>query len=701
MKKYLITTFILIHGMILVSQSSIAQQKKYSFRDLEKLVLEKDADVQAARKQVEAAAYYKAVGNQSKWPGLSMFYRYTPDNLAFDDNGTFGSHYLDIRLSQDLISLVERNPQNKSRNANKALQEANFAAAKNDILLSFRLSYIDVLEDSLRVAYYSKLDTVFTALLKLKKGRFDYQEDLLIDLLTMQKEAIHNRTLLNFSKNNLTHRKHLIAENLGISANAIEWSKQEAVDFRHALSVAEADSIQNAEIDLLQARASLEYSRTYKSSQRFRLSPFIGYQLRANRFATKKSSAEIGLRASLPLSVFSNQHENEQAQLRGDAWQLKAQKARRILLDKIERKQEKYRFLKEQIVDDQMLLRLIKEKENVQKNKQIASIKSLKTTPGLLLELAVEKYKTELSIHILRLEREKLLYEIMHLAGTKIPPKAERLDALSPAMQPDSSEVAIPATKAFWVWNPVDLIEDVEKSRQFFSICRTNHINKIYLSFNKGVVEQFLAGDQGRLFLQKLNANHISFSALMGDAQWVTSTTQNELKSKLNAFAKVQHTLADSLQFEAIHLDIEPQSLQNWAQNKRALLEKTVATVTDIKRVLSAQKTPVNLELDIPASFAKIDSALFKELVLQTDVVTLMAYGNHFGSIEKAAKPTILFLTNLHKPFVIGINAALFDSDKAVLDMASRLTGTYENNPNFHGFAIHDYHRFKDLTKRE
>ncbi len=700
-RKHLITIFILLSGMIWVSQPCFAQQIKYSFRQLEKLVLEKDADVQASHKQVEAAAYYRTPGNQSKLPNLSMFYRYTPDNLAFDDNGTFGSQYLNIRLSQDLISLIGESPQKRSRKANIALQEANFAAAKNDILFSFRLSYIDVLEDSLRVFYYSKLDTVLTALLKLTKNRFDYQEDLLIDVLTIQKEAIHNRALINFSKNNLKHRKHLIAENLGIPADAIEWSKQEPVDLRHAMSLSKADSIQNAEIDLLQARASLEYSRTYKSPQHFRLAPFIGYQFRANRFAATKSSAEIGLRASLPLSVFSNQHENEQAQLLGDAWQLKAQKARQILLDKIERKQEKYRFLNEQIADEKMLLRLIKEKETVQKNKQIAAIKSLKTTPGLLLKLSVEKYKTELNIHILNLEKDKLLYEIMHLAGTTMPPKVERLKSLSPATQPDSSEIAPPATRAFWVWNPADLIEDAEKSRRLFSICRTNNINKIYLSFNKGVVEQFLSGDKGMLFLQKLNANHISLSALMGDAEWVKSTTRDALKSKLNTFAKVQHALADSLQFEAIHLDIEPQSLQNWSQNKRSLLEKTVKTVRDIKLILSAQKTPVKLELDIPASFAKIDSALFKDLVLQTDIVTLMAYRNHFDKIEKAAEPTIMLLTNLHKPFVIGLNAGLFDSDNAVLDMAVRITGNYENDPNFHGFAIHDYHRFKELIKRE
>lgn len=687
-------TFILALWLSLfLQQPAPAQVAPYALEDLEALLLQKDPEILASRSDATLQQLLLSRKQAKKWPALTSFYRYTPDDLSLSDRDLLGRQYFSLRLSQDILQYFKTGSGDADAlQAVLSVQEQKQTMTENDLLLSIREQYIDVLQDSLRVLYYTKLDDVYTRLLGLGKTRYDYQEDLLIDVLSMEKEALHTRALITYYQNRLRLGKQTIAATLGIAPQEVSWTLprlQHPVNFTLLTSTAEND---NAEINYLHARANSAAYAQPSSAGSLRLSPFIGLQVRANRFGQVKSSPEFGLRASLPLSLFTRKTNLQQMNiLHRNLWNLKAEKRQQEMRRQLQFLQQDYQFLQAQIADKHHLLKLIAEKRRLQNERQQAGIKRIRSKPEVALQLLAEKIKAELDERLLSLERDRKVYQAVHAAGLRrFPEKAA-----------DAAPATIPAaqvgTQALWVWNPQTVLQNPEAQQAFLALCKELNINKIYLSCNRKAVE-ILRGDQ--TFLAQLNKRKITWSALLGEPAWMDSLSRKKITARLDAVLTLNRALADSLQMRALHLDIEPQALADWQSAKTERLQQLAATVVFIHEHLHDRGTKTPVELDIPPYFDRVDETVLAQLLRQVNSVTIMAYRKDLVAHTDMLSGTLRLLNDLHKPFVIGLDASLFASRSELQSAILQLTEKYRANPNFRGFAIHDFNRIHQLTMR-
>jgi len=656
------------------------------------LVVERDADIRAAQARSEAQRYRRAALRTTTWPTLSAFYRYTKDDPLFDVNDFVGSQYLSVRLSQDIVPLLRPTTHSEEFAAQIDLSEHTTRQTTADALLAFRQTYIDLLQDSVRVVYYSKLDSVYAELLKIKNTRYLFQEDLLTEVLDIEQDLFHYRALGQYHANNLRLRKQSIAAYLNLDLSDVVWDD---IDLQHPVDLNRLtrDAAENnPRVQTLAARASLEYSRESTRNGRFRLSPFVGFQLRGRSTGQARTSPEIGVRLSLPLATFARRR-TQPYTLLGDAWMLRQEKAKQSIRDEIALLKTRYAFLQAQIADAQKLLRLIREKERLQQDRREAELQDRRTSPGILLILQAQKYKVELRKRLLEYERHRTTYEIMHRAGLNWMPPAGAVT--TNPVPPDAGRI-----RALWVWNPGSIVDGGANQRAFFALCQDYRVNHIYLSLNKRFMMRLQADSAGVAFLRQLKAANITVSALMGEPSWLTPEHRDNLIRKLQLVMDCNETLTDSLRFSAVHLDIEPQSLPEWSDNKPQLLQRLLELTHGARDFLDSQHHDYTLELDIPPLFAKVDAGMLERLVKLADSVTIMAYQDSFDRVLKATKTTVGILSEANTPFVIGIKSDHFDDGRALGQFEQRLIGQFESNPDFAGVAIHDFHRFKHIAMR-
>jgi hypothetical protein len=247
-----------------------------------------------------------------------------------------------------------------------------------------------------------------------------------------------------------------------------------------------------------------------------------------------------------------------------------------------------------------------------------------------------------------------------HRAGRGGPPVARRpllglasalplLLALRPWRAAASGGDFVRLPKAMWVWRL-----DPSGLAALGEFARRQGITRALISLGASWRARLAAGDRGEIErLRTLAAGGLSLVALAGDAAW--ARRPRPLPRALDELAAIQarHGL-----FEALHLDVEPHTLEEWRSTKEARA-RLMAGLVDLLDAVHARLPQWPLEIALHPLHAQAplpDGTNALEAIARRVVVAcLMAYRIGAHRIIERALPGIAVLGRLDKPWRIGV----------------------------------------------
>ncbi|RMF63572.1 MAG: hypothetical protein D6743_10545, partial [Calditrichaeota bacterium] len=199
-----------------------------SFHELEQRVLEQSYEVAAQQRLLEALQNKDAAERAAFWPQLRTFYRYAPDEFFLPEDGFNSKHYFSVRLSQDIVRLTKvRSGKSRAAAAESEIGRLQLRDKQREALLTFRTTYLDLLEDRSRVEHYKRLVEIYRKLHDIQVVRQQHREALRLDVLQAEEQLLEYQGLLDFYRNRLTHTRALLADYLTLSPEQIRLEDTE------------------------------------------------------------------------------------------------------------------------------------------------------------------------------------------------------------------------------------------------------------------------------------------------------------------------------------------------------------------------------------------------------------------------------------------------------------------------------------------
>lgn len=296
-------------------------------------------------------------------------------------------------------------------------------------------------------------------------------------------------------------------------------------------------------------------------------------------------------------------------------------------------------------------------------------LNDLEFNPVSSLNLIDEMLSVE--IEMLDLQQE------MYLQLLDIITKTPGTEPLSILMPYEIKEMTIPALikqKAVYIWSDAQLKYDATYIDEYL---RLNKISTAIISVRKDGKNKMQAIE----LIDKLKASKINSELLIGNNDLLTD------KAPLQTIAVIVSGI-DASKISAIHLDVEPHTLSDWASNKEKYLDLYVELIKNVK-VYCIEKG-WKLNVSIPVFYP--EEAL-KNIYAFADNVYLMAYEhNNAEFIIKKVKEE--FALGADKT-IIALRAADFknrnDFEKLVNEISTTL--------NTSRFALHDLESFIKLDE--
>jgi len=673
----------LAFGFIFFGQLYSAQ----NFREFEKKILREDKRVQAANFQLEAAQKKLVAAQLSHWPNLTASYRYLPDRLDLTDDELVVSNSVILRLSQDLIEVTKRRSA-KIRGA-KAEVEKNKLAVKQSVslvLLEFRSHVLDLLEAKQQAESHKTQTKALNEIHKIAKKQHEFGELLLAGLLEIEKKLNLNRSLVKYFEERIRYfTDEVFHANLPLAA--FELPKN-SISKEHVLKLIETNDFAARK---LESQTEIERARVnYSGENSFRLAPYVGWRHRWDSFGEAKGSAEFGVRLSFPLLFPALGKESQQRLLEAKALQRSADHARIKTKSQLAEILNQRALLEIHLQAAKTDLLIAKEKQRVENEKYVRLPKVAATDKMKLLQLDVEVEKNKIRLREIKFQQARSVFEIAAICGVLWPEELVAADA----GQQKSQGLAI------WIWETERYLENSKKQTELIDFCLTRKVTQVHLSVNSTVARLDFS-KRLQTLVEKMHKNEILVSALIGDSNWVFRRNRRNLEKRVNFICEFNADANVSAKFDAVHLDVEPQSLPNWQENKSRLLHLLVETVAQTKSMLSVKSPELKLELDLPTYFQKTSKAAVEQLLLLADEITLMAYERK--NVKKVLRTLRDFTETVDlngRKITVGLNTKDFADENEVLSLMAEMQKNETFAHRFNGFALHDYVRFQNVVEK-
>lgn len=694
-RLFLITSI----SIICAYNPAIAVEEKHTFKDLENLAIEQDYTVAALLQKLQATESKRAAASAQYLPRFSTHYRFFGDGLNLV-NEDFGSkHFLSLRLSQDLIKLTRvRSKRIDSINAEMDILKSQLQQAKRLAVLEFRNDYVEILQNRSRILYYEKLIKTYEKLLEIKQNRFKEQEELLTEVLQIEKELINVKGLYTYYQTQIEKQKNILAEFFALNPSEITWDETGLTHANIHEDKLLALAVQNSDgFRLNQARSRLADVRAKTAMyENFMLTPFLGLRVRGDKIKKLKTAPEVGVSFSIPLwfnSIRSQKHKQFKSQ--SNSSRLEAEGEVLELKEDLISVLHEYQLLAVQIKNKDDILDLFKEKARIQRSRHNNGLRNLKLDAVHLLELEAEIAVQRLERTIYKYEQDKLYYELIYLSGLIRP------EDFSHHLSKDRDIAKNDFTRALWLWNAAEVLKENSK-KDFIDFCQARGINKVFVSINKKVLSSIEHAQDLRTFIADLHDADLKVSALMGEPIWVYEKNRQNLIRRIQFVLEYNTNANDRARFDAIHLDIEPHALAEWGDHKSYLINNLAETITLAKQTVSHGIPKLELEIDLPTFYHKVDRAALEKIVQNVDLVTVMAYERPTSeSVMKSVANIVELVNRMDKKFLIGFNAKDFNEEKRLEDLIRNVGMKVSIDASFSGLAIHDYHHYRDLIKNK
>jgi len=257
-----------------------------------------------------------------------------------------------------------------------------------------------------------------------------------------------------------------------------------------------------------------------------------------------------------------------------------------------------------------------------------------------------------------------------------------------------------PGTRGLWVWR-TEFLDHLDDTEFFVDLLRVRKIRTVFLY----VTESDLLSRAHELarFLDLAERRHIQVQALNGEHKWLVNGRQQLAARFADQVIKFNSRNPYGRQFSAIHIDVEPHTLQAWQQPTRK--EELLFAYIELLDVLKPARASLPLVVDVPVWFAdrQIDGIRLSDIVMRrTDAVVYMAYGTKIDRRNKLIARITAEASANSRRFWIGVSAdrrhlcpqplpEIFEADLQELEASLNAVSA------FAGVAIHDFDRYRDL----
>ncbi len=261
--------------------------------------------------------------------------------------------------------------------------------------------------------------------------------------------------------------------------------------------------------------------------------------------------------------------------------------------------------------------------------------------------------------------------------------------------------------RALWVWN-TSFLEDSGALSELLKFTRKRRIQTLFLYTSTHRLEE--KPELYRKFLERAHRANLVVQALNGTPEWTLREERHEPRAFLNAVLVFNRMGQPAERFDAVHLDVEPQSLRRWtaeapAEVRRNLAEQYLDFLKWARRKTRDDRLP--LAVDIPVAFNGIQleaSPLLVAVLEQVDEVALMAYLDKPAEVLAASHAALEHAGHMGKRVWVGLSA-----DPAHLPpvkpgrklepelekLAQSVERSLARRPAFRGVAIHDYDHYR------
>lgn len=279
------------------------------------------------------------------------------------------------------------------------------------------------------------------------------------------------------------------------------------------------------------------------------------------------------------------------------------------------------------------------------------------------------------------------------------------LMAASGSYAADAKPVPRPV-RALWVWKPESFASSGELE-SLLAFAGKKRIGTLFLSAGTNLLQR--EPQLYRHLLSRAHAQGITVHALHGEPEWLSPDRRSGAVAFLEALRQYDRGSRPEERFDAIHLDVEPQSLPEWKAGKHGALAAQYLEFLDWIRH-QAQPLALPLAVDVPVSFNRIavgGRPLIAAILDRTDQMAVMAYKDSAGKVMEASREGMGWADAAGKKVWVGVSAdpahlpANSPGGPAESDLeaiAASVEAAFQGHSCFLGVAVHDYARYRRLV---
>ncbi len=239
--------------------------------------------------------------------------------------------------------------------------------------------------------------------------------------------------------------------------------------------------------------------------------------------------------------------------------------------------------------------------------------------------------------------------------------------------------------------------------------------NKNLLSdMNKEITgEKYLRENHEKFnsFIKIASQNGIKVEALYGTPEWALEKNYDSFESEVNDVLEHNKEYKQG-RFTAVHLDVEPNGLKEYKENKKKIFEEYVDNLKKIRRLVDKHNKENNDQLhiviDIPINY---EEAVIIKLLNNVDEIIVMNYFNNIQTYKESGKKILSIVDKYNKsnktnkkvkiasefqPYEDLKYNTVYHMDKSELKAYfNKAIPEFEKYDSYNGVVMHEYEYYR------
>jgi hypothetical protein len=259
--------------------------------------------------------------------------------------------------------------------------------------------------------------------------------------------------------------------------------------------------------------------------------------------------------------------------------------------------------------------------------------------------------------------------------------------------------------RAIWIWETA-FLEDSAQSDEVLTFARRQGARTLFLYAPVWRLEQ--QPEVVRCFLAEAHRRKFTVHALQGEPNWIFPEQRAGAQEFVESLARFHQDRPAHVRFDALHFDVEPQSLAQWHGENIPGLSGHYLDFLHWSRA-RARELNLRLAIDIPPWYRDIaweNGTLLDAALEYADDVALMAYMDESWRIVIDSLPAVSLAERSGKGVWVGLSADPLHLPRRprgrllrreLEKMRGRVEQAFPERRSFRGVAIHDYVLYQRL----